>query len=143
VSRKLVAVHTAASDGHAKNFSIAHLPNHTYKLTPLYDVLSMHPLIGNKANQVAKQKIKMAMAIRGSQNYYQLDKIQYRHFIQQGEAVGFTETEVVALIDSVIKPLEHVIEKVWGNLPEDFPSELAETIFSGMKAQARKLRMSN
>ncbi len=133
----------AASDGHAKNFSITHLPENKYKLTPLYDVLSMHPLIGNKENQIAKQKVKMAMAIHGSQNYYHLQKIQYRHFIQQGKEVGVTETEVVALIDSVVKPLEHIIEKVRANLPEDFPSELAETIFSGMQGLARKLRMSN
>ena len=59
----------AATDGHAKNFSITHLPENKYKLTPLYDVLSIHPLIGNKANQIAKQKVKMAMAIRGSKNY--------------------------------------------------------------------------
>ncbi|MDG1923411.1 MAG: hypothetical protein P8I90_10820 [Glaciecola sp.] len=83
------------------------------------------------------------MAVHGSQNYYHLQKIQYRHFIQQGKEVGFTEAEVVELIDSVIKPLEHIIEKVRANLPEDFPSELVETIFSGIQGLARKLRMSN
>ena len=32
----------AATDGHAKNFSITHLPNNKYKLTPLYDALFIH-----------------------------------------------------------------------------------------------------
>ncbi|WP_016954502.1 type II toxin-antitoxin system HipA family toxin [Catenovulum agarivorans] len=131
----------AATDGHAKNFSITHLPNNKYKLTPLYDVLSIHPLIGNKANQIAKQKVKMAMAIRGSKNYYQLQKIQYRHFIQQGKQVGFTEAEVIGLIDSVLAVLDTVIENVVAKLPEDFPRNLSDMIFTGMRAQANKLSM--
>ena len=131
----------AASDGHAKNFSITHLPENKYKLTPLYDVLSFHPLIGNKANQIAKQKVRMAMAIRGGRNYYQLQKIQYRHFIQQGNMVGFTEIEVTELINSVISVLDNVIENVSTNLPRDFPTEVSDTIFAGMKTQANKLRI--
>jgi len=129
----------AATDGHAKNFSITHLPNNKYKLTPLYDVLSIHPLIGNKTNQIAKQKVKMAMAIRGGKNYYQLQKIQYRHFIQQGKAVGFTETEVTTLIDSTIKQLDIVINNVSELLPANFPKVLSEKIFNGMKTQVQKL----
>lgn len=129
----------AATDGHAKNFSITHFPENKYKLTPLYDVLSIHPLIGNKANQIAKQKVKMAMAIRGSKNYYQLQKIQYRHFIQQGKEVGFTEAEVIELIDSVIRVFDTVIENVSTNLPEGFPTNISDKIFVGMKTQANKL----
>lgn len=131
----------AATDGHAKNFSIAHLPNNQYKLTPLYDVLSIHPLIGNKVNQIPKQKVKMAMAIRGSQNYYHLQKIQYRHFISQGNAVGFTEGEVIDLIGSVIRVLDTVISNVIMMLPNDFPKEVSDKIFSGMKTKAKKLKL--
>lgn len=130
----------AATDGHAKNFSIAHLPNSQYKLTPLYDVLSIHPLVGNKVNQIPKQKVKMAMAIRGSQNYYHLQKIQYRHFISQGNAVGFTEGEVLDLIDSVVRVLDTIVSNVTKMLPNDFPTEISDKIFAGMKTQAKKLK---
>ena len=129
----------AATDGHAKNFSITHLPNNAYKLTPLYDVLSIHPLVGNKTDQIAKQKVKMAMAIRGSKNYYQLQKIQYRHFIKQGQAVGFSEKEVVGLIASTVQMVDTVINNVTVMLPKDFPTELSDKIFQGMKIQAKKL----
>lgn len=129
----------AATDAHGKNFSIAHLPNDKYKLTPLYDVLSIHPLIGNKADQIAKQKVKMAMAIRGGENYYHLQQIQYRHFIHQGKEVGFTEEQVSELIDSVVQELDAVISHVSAKLADDFPKTLSETIFAGMKAQANKL----
>jgi serine/threonine-protein kinase HipA len=130
----------AATDGHAKNFSITHLPNNQYRLTPLYDVLSIHPLIGNKAHQIAKQKVKMAMAIRGSQNYYHLHKIQYRHFITQGKSVGFTQQEVIEMINTVVTNVDAVIEHVSVLLPEFFPNELSDKIFVGMKIQAKKLK---
>jgi len=130
----------AATDGHGKNFSITHLPNNQYKLTPLYDVLSIHPLIGNKANQIAKQKVKMAMAIRGSKNYYHLHKIQYRHFITQGKSVGFTEQEVIGIINDVISNVESVINNVSALLPNNFPTNVSDKIFLGMKSQANKFR---
>lgn len=133
----------AATDGHAKNFSITHLPNNKYRLAPLYDVLSIHPLIGNKANQIPKQKVKMAMAIRGSKNYYKLQQIQYRHFIQQGKRIGFDEEKVIELINSVLHSLDIVIERVRAKLPKDFPRALSTTIFEGMIAQAKKLTIYN
>lgn len=133
----------AATDAHAKNFSITHLPENKYKLSPLYDVLSIHPLIGNKTNQIAKQKVTMAMAIRGSKNYYQLQKIQYRHFIQQGKEVGFTEAEVIELIDSVLGKLDAVVNNVSASLPDTFPRSISNKIFKGMKMQANKLSVQN
>lgn len=129
----------AATDGHAKNFSISHLPNNHFKMTPLYDVLSIHPLIGNKSHQIAEQKVKMAMAIRGSQNYYHLHKIQYRHFIAQGKAVGFIEQEVATIINSVVSHVDNVIQRVSQLLPDNFPTNLSDKIFTGMKTQAQKL----
>lgn len=81
----------------------------------------------------------MAMAIRGSKNYYQLQKIQYRHFIKQGKEVGFTEAEVIGLIDSVLRVLNTVIENVIAKLPGDFPRNLSDMIFAGMRAQAKRL----
>lgn len=132
----------AATDGHAKNFSFTHLPDNRYKLTPLYDVLSIHPLIGNKVDQIAKQKVKMAMAIRGSQNYYHLQKIQYRHFIRQGKLIGLAEIDVVTLIDTIVQRVDIVIDNVTAMIPEKFPTELSDKIFQGMKAQSRKLKPS-
>lgn len=133
----------AATDGHAKNYSISHLPNNHFKMTPLYDVLSIHPLIGNKNHQIAKQKVKMAMAIRGSQNYYHLHKIQYRHFIVQGKTVGFTEEEVAAMIESVVNHVEQAILRVRELLPNDFPADLSDKIFSGMIRQSKKLNVTS
>jgi serine/threonine-protein kinase HipA len=55
----------AATDGHAKNFSIAHLPGSQYHATPLYDVLSAHPIIGTGKHQFAPQKSEAGHADSG------------------------------------------------------------------------------
>lgn len=128
-----------ATDGHAKNFSIRHLSEDAYELTPLYDILSIHPILGNKHNQIAPQKAKMAMAIRGSKNYYHVLKIQRRHFVHQALAVGFSETESNDMIDEILVQVDRVIEEVSAILPDNFPKTLAEKIFQGMISQAKKI----
>jgi len=51
----------AATDSHGKNFSIAHLPRGRYHATPIYDLLSAHPVIGKGKNQISPQKAKLAL----------------------------------------------------------------------------------
>ena len=45
----------AAIDGHAKNFSIFHLRGGLFRMAPLYDIISVHPLIAN--GQLASQSV--------------------------------------------------------------------------------------
>lgn len=129
----------AATDGHAKNFSIAHLPGGRYQATPIYDVLSAHPVIGKGQNQISPHKAKLAMAIRGSSNYYLIDKIQRRHWIAHAQHVGLGSAVTERLIDEVIENAISVIERVGQELPDHFPVDLAEVVFKGMRQQAAKL----
>ena len=76
----------AATDGHAKNFSLFHLPGGRYRATPLYDILSAHPVIGHGAGKVAPQKAKLAMAVRGQSNHYLIERIQPRHWLAQARS---------------------------------------------------------
>ncbi len=48
-----------ATDGHAKNFSIFIGPGGSYRLTPLYDVLTTQPILDRK--QVNRKHMKLAM----------------------------------------------------------------------------------
>jgi serine/threonine-protein kinase HipA len=129
----------AATDGHAKNFSIALLPGGHYRATPIYDVLSAHPVIGNGKNQISPHKAKLAMAVRGSTNYYLLDKIQRRHWISQARQVGFGALAAERLIEEVTESTESVIDTVCRLLPSDIPIDMAEAVFSGMRRQSAKL----
>lgn len=129
----------AATDGHAKNFSIAHLPGSRYRATPIYDVLSVHPLIGKGRNQLPPQKIRLAMAVRGNSNHYLIEKIQRRHWIAQAQAAGLGARSAERLIGEIIEGAELVIQAVAPLLPKGFPMDVAETVFSGMKRQVAKL----
>jgi serine/threonine-protein kinase HipA len=132
----------AATDGHAKNFSIAHLPGNRYQATPLYDVLSAHPIIGRGANRIAAQRVKLAMAVRGKNVHYLLNQIQPRHWITQGERVGFSATDVEEMIGELTAQTPDVIEEVARLLPKDFPMDIAEAIFNGMRRLNNKLALS-
>lgn len=68
----------AAIDGHAKNFSIFLLQGGAYRLTPRYDILSAHPMLGNGRGKLSPRKIKMAMAVRGKNRHYVWDQITAR-----------------------------------------------------------------
>ncbi|HSV53952.1 MAG TPA: type II toxin-antitoxin system HipA family toxin, partial [Burkholderiaceae bacterium] len=70
----------AATDGHAKNFSIFLERGGGYRLTPLYDVLSAWPIIGNGPNQISPRRAKLAMALRGKNVHYHLHEIHTRHW---------------------------------------------------------------
>jgi len=129
----------AATDGHGKNFSIAHLARGRYHATLIYDVLSAHPVIGKGKNQIPPQKAKLAMAVRGSTNYYLIEKIQRRHWIVQAQQVGLGAAAAEQLIEEIIESTETVIADVSRLLPGNFPMDLAEAIFSGMKKHCIKL----
>lgn len=132
----------AATDGHAKNFSIFHLPAGRYRMTPLYDILSAHPVIGSKANQIAPQKAKLAMAVRGGSNHYLLGQIRRSHWLQQARQVGLELTQAERLIEGLLQATEPVLTKVAARLPADFPPDVAEDIFDGIRAQCLRLAAS-
>ncbi|WP_233808550.1 type II toxin-antitoxin system HipA family toxin [Paraburkholderia sp. HP33-1] len=129
----------AATDGHAKNFSIAHLPGNRYESTPLYDVLSAHPIIGSGAGRLAVQKVKLAMAVRGKNVHYLLNQIQRRHWVAEGQRVGFSAADVDTLIDQLTAQTQTVIDAVSSQLPADFPPDVADAVFEGMRRLNRKL----
>lgn len=125
----------AATDGHAKNFSIFLLPSGSYRMTPLYDVISAWPVIGQGPNLVAWQEAKLAMAVLSKNVHYGLARIQTRHWLglaQRSGAEGVWEA-MQALVDRV----EAAIHAVQPLLPAGFPEQTAQTIFDGLRRQRR------
>lgn len=129
----------AATDGHAKNFSIAHQEQNQYISTPLYDVLSAHPIIGRRANQVPRQDARLAMSVNGNNAHYRIEEILPRHWIAQGGRVGFAADEVEAMLALAAHSTQSVIETVGAALPKGFPEDVADAVFSGMRRLSRKL----
>ncbi|MBI3143916.1 MAG: type II toxin-antitoxin system HipA family toxin [Pseudogulbenkiania sp.] len=129
----------AATDGHAKNFSIAHLPDRRYRSTPLYDILSAHPIIGTDRNQIAPQTAKLAMAVRGSSNHYLLDNIQRRHWSSQASQVGLDANVAEDIIEELIEATEGVLADISARLPADFPMDMADAMLDGVRRQCARL----
>jgi serine/threonine-protein kinase HipA len=126
----------AATDGHAKNFSIFLQRGGSYRMTPLYDVLSAWPIIGNGPNQVSPRRAKLAMALRGKNAHYHLHEIHTRHWqaLAQQSGVPGAFDQMVALVLQVPDALERVATQ----LPAGFPEPVLTAIRRGMLAQAEK-----
>ncbi len=129
----------AAPDGHAKNFSIFIERQGAYRLTPLYDILSAWPVIGDGPNSFQWQKVSMAMAVRAGNTHYKMSEILRRHWnaTAKANAVGADfEATMVRLLALAPK----AIAEVQAQLPDDFPAQVSDTIFEGVLRQAESLR---
>jgi serine/threonine-protein kinase HipA len=135
---QLVFFLLAATDGHAKNFSLRLLPGGRYALTPLYDVLSAWPVIGRKASELPLEKAKLAMALPGQKPHYLLKSIQRRHFETLGKRMGLAG-ETDRLISEIAQRAALVVEQVQKGLPKDFPQAMLERVLRGLEKSARDL----
>ena len=120
----------AAIDGHAKNFSIFLLQGDKYHLTPMYDVMSAHPLV--QSEQIRMQRLKMAMAVSGKNRHYHWERILNRHWINTSRTCRFPLDDLKRILDELFGEMPLVIDQVKNQLPPDFPSHIANSIFNGM-----------
>ncbi|AOI85842.1 type II toxin-antitoxin system HipA family toxin [Burkholderia cepacia] len=128
----------AAPDGHAKNFSLRLLAGGRFRLTPLYDVMSIWPVEGDGANQWSWHKAKLAMAVHGKRKHYAMRDITRRHFSAMAEhcLLGDIATPIV---ERLVAMTPHVIESVAAALPPGFPARVAERILGGLRFAAQRL----
>ena len=126
----------AAIDGHGKNFSVFLEPENRYCMTPLYDILSAFPVMSKKGLQ--PQKIKMAMSLKGKNTHWIWSTIAPRHFISTAEYVKYPVDKAKSHYEYFIDNAESAIAKVEGKIENNFPTYVAEAIFSGLRKQAAK-----
>lgn len=126
----------AATDGHAKNFSIFLERGGGYRMTPLYDVLSVWPIMGTGPNQVHPRRAKLAMALRSKNTHYHLHEIRTRHWqlLAQQSGVPDAFDHMVALVLQV----PDALERIAAQLPPGFPQRVFKPIRAGMLAQAEQ-----
>jgi serine/threonine-protein kinase HipA len=126
----------AATDGHAKNFSIALWPGGRFRLTPLYDVMSAQP--ARDAGQLQKNKMKLALAV-GDNRHYVVEDITPRHFIQTAAKNGIPAAMVEEICAGLLQRAEAAIDETLASLPGDFPKELTASITGGIRTRLRML----
>lgn len=128
-----------ATDGHAKNFSIAHRPGGGFTLTPLYDILSAQPIVDT--GRLRRNRFKMAMPA-GDNNHTRMDEIQKRHFSQTAEAAGLprgTVDEICAELEVVIPSALEGTASLAGNV---IPAALVDSIAQGIRSRHETLRLA-
>lgn len=129
-----------APDGHAKNFSIQLQAGAAgrFRLAPLYDVMSAHPVIGDGPNQWAARDLKLAMALLGKNRHYLMHTIQRRHFNSTAKKLGYGET-AEPLLQELVERTPAVVAQVQNELPEGFSQQVADQILDGLLSAARAL----
>ncbi len=121
-----------APDGHAKNFSIRLGAGGTYRLAPLYDVLSAYPFLGKRANQLAPAKLKLAMALRTPEPHWHVKAIGRRHFEQVAIRNGLGDVGG-QIIDDLVARAPDAIAAARASLPRRFPDRVRDTILAGVE----------
>jgi len=127
----------AATDGHAKNFSLRLAPAGRFRLTPVYDVLSAQPALD--AGQIRQNRAKLAMAA-GSNRHYRLNTVLPRHYAQTAEASGVSSATVAEVFQELAEAGDGAIEAAVAELPERFPEKLVESVTRGVRNRLRVLR---
>lgn len=121
-----------ATDGHAKNFSVFLTPGGSYRMTPLYDILTAQPALN--ARQIERKQMKMAMSV-GDRRHYRFDQIHGRHFVQTAVKAGLSKKRATSIIEEVAALAPEALEASTNALPKDFPPSVVEAVHDAVKAR--------
>ena len=126
----------AATDGHAKNFSLFLERGGTFRLAPFYDVLSAWPVIGKKADQISWRKARLAMCVRSKNAHWRLAEIKPRHWdaVARGAGLGGA-TEI---LEEVAAQMPAAAAEAHRQAPGEFPRDVLEKILDGASRVARQ-----
>ncbi len=124
-----------ATDGHAKNFSIALRPG-GFRMTPLYDVLSAQKAVDD--GQIRQNRMRLAMAVAG---HYRINEVVPRHFLHAAKAAGYGVAMAEEILVGIASQIEPALAKTIAGLPSGFPPSLAEAIASGVRRRAKAFEM--
>ena len=122
-----------ATDGHAKNFSLSLRAQGGFRLTPLYDVMSLQPSVD--AFEVNRRDFRAAMAV-GTNRHYRMDEIVPRHFIQSAVAGGISNERAEQWLEEVAHKVPDAVNRVRESLDGAVQDEILESIGNAAIARA-------
>jgi len=123
----------AGTDGHAKNFSIF-LSKPGFRLTPLYDILSLHSAL--KDRQIERKEAMLAMGV-GATKHYRLSEIQSRHWYESAKGSDISKEAFDGILHEVVEKSE-TLEASFENHPSVISSDLIEVIIAGLRENLKK-----
>ena len=128
----------AATDGHAKNFSIFLGPQGRFHLTPFYDVLSAQPSLD--ARQIERKQMRLAMSV-GRSRHYRIEEVQGRHFVQTAETAGVPGAMAIDALREVAHAAPGAIKAIERTLPPGFPKRIHASVISGLGRRLERIEV--
>lgn len=129
-----------ATDGHAKNFSVFLSPGGSYRMTPLYDILTAQTALN--ARQIERKQMKMAMSV-GKSRHYRFDQIHGRHFVQTAVQSGLSKKRAAAIIEEVAELAPKALDASAHALPKDFSTAVVDVVQEATIARLGGLTLVN
>ena len=127
----------AATDGHAKNFSLFIERGGGHRLTPFYDVLSAWPIIGRGVNHLDWRKAKLAMAVRSKSAHWKMSELRAHSWNATARLAGLGGGE--ELFAEIVAAAPGAVETVNREINAGFPGEVRDKIFEGFLKAVRSL----
>lgn len=128
-----------ATDAHAKNFSVFLSPGGSYRMTPLYDIVTAQGAVD--ARQIEQKHMKMAMSV-GNSRHYRFDQIHGRHFVQTAMRAGLSRKRATELIEEVADNAPGALEAAADALPKSIPTAIVDTVGKAVMKRLSGLRLS-
>lgn len=128
----------AAPDGHAKNYSVFLNPE-GYTMTPLYDVLSAWPIIGQGPNEWSDHDVELAMGLRRNTTLQRnLRRISAVHWQALAKRSGVPR--MFQDMDEMVDRAATSLDDMASSLPADFPAPVWHRIEGGIRSQCEKFK---
>jgi len=112
-----------AIDGHAKNFSVYLLPGGRFRLTPVYDVMSVYPYLNSP--YIRRNQPKLAMSF-GDSREYRLFKVASRHIVQSAKQCQLSRDSVEGILTEIKEGSSSLNDRLRAN--SEVNEEMATTI---------------
>lgn len=124
-----------ATDGHAKNFSIF-LHESGFRLTPIYDVLSIYPAWHKR--QIRQTQMKLAMSV-GASHKNKLNLIFNRHWYESAKTCKFSAKQLDFIIADLVTRSQNILSLPM-DLPAGFPRWLYKSMLVGIEEALERLK---
>ncbi|MBL4918669.1 type II toxin-antitoxin system HipA family toxin [Szabonella alba] len=124
-----------ASDGHAKNFSLRLGRQGRFSLAPLYDILSVAPVV--RAGRLQRKRYRLAMSVDG---HYGVDEIVPRHFESEGRAAGLPKGRALELLQDMTDRLGPALECAMVAVGAQVPQSVSDPIADDAMQRAAQVK---
>ena len=129
-----------ATDAHAKNFSVFLGPSGSYRMTPLYDIVTAQGAL--HAGQIERKQMRMAMSV-GNSRHYRFDQIHGRHFVQTAIRAGLPKTRMTDIIEEIVTRAPETLDTVARTLPAGFPPVIVDIVSKAILERLNGLKLLN